>query len=251
MGRPRILPDKTCICGTIFRPKDSLKKFCSPKCFYENREKKGKWIDCICGKKVWAFPRDFKGNRFCSKECGYKSKIIEDSKVKLECYKCGKEYEVYKKYLDKRVSKFCSVKCMGLSMRLKRHPGWKGGQALKKNLWIVFSQYIRQRDKGVCISCGKVDFWRKTDAGHYIPKTAGLSIYFDEQNVHCQCTYCNRWMHGNLTKYALALKQRYGDGILEELDKKRATIRKISTKEYSELLDIYKEKLKNVVESKS
>jgi len=114
---------------------------------------------------------------------------------------------------------------------------------LKKELWVYFSQFIRQRDKGICISCGKEDFWRKMDAGHYIPKTAGLSLYFDERNVNCQCTYCNRWMHGNLSRYAIALRKKYGENILEELDKKRIKIKKITNDEYIKLIEIYKNKI--------
>ncbi len=65
-------------------------------------------------------------------------------------------------------------------------------QRLKSNLWNVFSQYIRRRDideNGMvaCISCGKLDYFKNLDAGHYIPKTYGLSIYFEERNVHPQC----------------------------------------------------------------
>jgi len=84
------------------------------------------------------------------------------------------------------------------------------------------------------------------DAGHYIPKTGGLSIYFDEKNVHCQCTYCNRFMHGNLAPYAIALRQRYGETILEELAWKKQQITKYTTQDYQYLIQVYKEKLKTL-----
>lgn len=119
----------------------------------------------------------------------------------------------------------------------------KKGSNLKAKLWKVFSEYIRQRDKGVCISCGKKDEWRNTDAGHYIPKTAGLSIYFDERNVNCQCTFCNRFRHGNLARYAIALRIKYGPNVLEELDKQQRQVRKITPAEYKELIDIYANKV--------
>lgn len=122
----------------------------------------------------------------------------------------------------------------------------KSSKDLKKKLWKVFSEYIRQRDKGICISCGKKDDWKNTDAGHYIPKTAGLSIYFDERNVNCQCTYCNRFMHGNLSRYAIALRRKYGENILEELDEMRVKTRKIDVVEYTNLIAYYKEKIKEL-----
>ena len=118
---------------------------------------------------------------------------------------------------------------------------------LKKRLWAIFSQYIRNRDNGICISCGKQYFWKKTDAGHYIPRTAGLATYFDERNVNCQCTYCNRWMHGNLSRYAIALRKKYGETILEDLDNKRKTITKITDIEYIELIKKYKVKLNEYI----
>jgi hypothetical protein len=83
------------------------------------------------------------------------------------------------------------------------------------------------------------------DAGHYIPKTAGLSIYFDEKNVNCQCTGCNQFRHGNLSQDALALQDKYGVGILKKLDKQRRKIRRISTSEYIDLIDLYNKKIKD------
>lgn len=120
----------------------------------------------------------------------------------------------------------------------------KSLKGYKRDLWKVFSLYIRLRDNGVCISCGKKDDIRKMDAGHYIPKTAGLSIYFDERNVHCQCTYCNRHMHGNLSKYALGLIEKYGDGILQELETRRNEFIKFNIYDYQELIEEYKERVK-------
>jgi len=129
----------------------------------------------------------------------------------------------------------------------KRYSNKKKGRtennSLKKLYWKKFSEYIRQRDNGICISCGKKDYWRKMDAGHYIPKTAGMSLYFDEKNVNCQCTYCNRWMHGNLSKYAISLRKKYGENILEELDEKRKIIKKFTNDDYEKLIEYYKIKL--------
>jgi len=120
-------------------------------------------------------------------------------------------------------------------------------QILKKKFWKVFSEYIRRRDKGICISCGRVERWQDCDAGHYIPKTAGLSIYFCEKNVNAQCTACNRFRHGNLSQYALGLRRKYGEQILEELDWKRKQIIQIHDHEYKQFIEIYKNKIKELV----
>ena len=121
-----------------------------------------------------------------------------------------------------------------------------GVKTLKKKLWTIFSKYIRLRDKGICISCGKRDEISKMHAGHYIEKTAGLSIYFDERNVNCQCVGCNLWRHGNLTNYAIALRKKYGKDILEELDRLKHQTRKIKAPEYLELIEEYKKKLQSL-----
>jgi hypothetical protein len=79
------------------------------------------------------------------------------------------------------------------------------------------------------------------DAGHYVPKTSGLSLYFDERNVNAQCVGCNRYRHGNLSQYALGLVDKYGKNILNELEETRLQMRKYSSKEYMVLYDHYRE----------
>lgn len=113
--------------------------------------------------------------------------------------------------------------------------------ALKKLLWKHFSIFIRQRDKGVCFTCGKRDDWKNTDAGHYIDKSIGGSnLYFDEQNVHAQCTKCNRYLSGNLGQYAMKLQWKYGPGILERLEAKKKGSRPYSYGELTILINYYK-----------
>lgn len=125
----------------------------------------------------------------------------------------------------------------------------KSKKKYKERLWSVFSAYIRQKyadEEGntECFTCGIVRPWQEMDAGHYHPRTAGLATYFEEKNVHPQCTGCNRFRHGNLTAYAIALRKKYGEGILEELDQMRRQTRQIKENEYIELIEAYKEKLK-------
>ena len=56
---------------------------------------------------------------------------------------------------------------------------------LKKALWKVFSEYIRKRDKGICISCGRYAEGSGYHAGHFVPKSVGgLTLYFDEENAY-------------------------------------------------------------------
>ena len=114
----------------------------------------------------------------------------------------------------------------------------------KKILWRVFSEYIRKRDKGVCITCGKRSDWRNCDAGHYIPKSVcGIELCFHPQNVHAQCRACNYYRRGNLSLYALALQNKYGKNILERLEAQRKLSRgaKWSVKDFEEKIKKYSE----------
>ncbi len=220
------------------------KKFCSRKCAYKGKSgkpKKGFYKICICGRNFY-ISQSMKLKKYCSKKCFYQSIKKEDNKI---CLICKKTYYRTPSQIKFRGTRCCSKKCYGISMKSKNNREWKGGTSYKKFLWRVFSKYIRQRDGGICITCGKKDDWKKMDAGHYIPRTAGLSIYFEEKNVHCQCTTCNRWKHGDLTKYALRLREKYGENILDELDQQRRKIIKISIPEYQEKINFYKKKLED------
>jgi len=59
---------------------------------------------------------------------------------------------------------------------------------LKKDLWKVFSLYIRTRDKGICFTCGRKAEGSGYHAGHFVPKSiVPLSLYFCEKNTNGQC----------------------------------------------------------------
>jgi len=93
---------------------------------------------------------------------------------------------------------------------------------LKKKVWKVMSLYIRLRDSDEsgycrCCSCNKLLHYKQAHSGHYIPKSLGLKIMFEERNVHAQCPGCNLFKHGNLHEYALFLEKKYGKRILQEL----------------------------------
>lgn len=93
---------------------------------------------------------------------------------------------------------------------------------LKKDLWKVFSLYIRQRDKGVCFTCGKRGFEGSNyHAGHFLKKSmCGIELYFHEDNVHGQCAYCNLFLDGDPYKYGMKLGEKK---VKELMDIKKKT----------------------------
>lgn len=64
-----------------------------------------------------------------------------------------------------------------------------------------------------CITCGSTRHFKEMDSGHY--KHGVLD--FDEINRHPQCTYCNRYLSGNLGEYARHIISRYGLEKFEDL----------------------------------
>ncbi|MDD5068991.1 MAG: recombination protein NinG [Candidatus Pacebacteria bacterium] len=110
----------------------------------------------------------------------------------------------------------------------KPSPKKKTSAQLKKELWKIFSIYIRTKDavgdENVCFTCGVRKPWKMLHAGHYIRASAGLATYFLEKNVHPQCYACNIWRDGNSDEYALALQRKYGEDILNELNREKQKI---------------------------
>lgn len=111
----------------------------------------------------------------------------------------------------------------------------------KKEFWTIFSRFIRLRDKGICFTCGLEKPWKTMQAGHMIPRASGgLSLYFDELNVHCQCYRCNINLGGNGAVYAKKFIEKYGQ---EEFDRilwdKDNGFKKFSIDEYKELTEEY------------
>ena len=134
---------------------------------------------------------------------------------------------------------------------------------LKEKLWKLFSEFIRLRDANngyvSCISCGKVTFWKDCDAGHFIAKNSGMFFYFNEDDVHGQCGYCNRFLHGNLLNYRRRLVEKIGLDEVEKLeyqsqigirDELNATC-KYTDEEYKDLINIYKDKINELKGLKS
>lgn len=123
-------------------------------------------------------------------------------------------------------------------------------QKLKEKLDKIFSLYVRQSesdDNGYakCVTCGKIAHWKEMDAGHYIPRSI-LATRWDERNVHVQCRGCNRFGGGKIDEYAIYLRKRYPDTILEDLNAQKRKITKLYVVDYQRLIEEYQEKLDNL-----
>ena len=115
-------------------------------------------------------------------------------------------------------------------------------------LWKWFSLFVRLRDcvegsQGFarCISCGKPQYFKSMDAGHYISRRFKPTKY-DERNVHAQCVSCNQHKSGNVDEYAKAI----GVEVAQELyDKSREPAKKLKLWEVVAMTKEYRLKAKN------
>src|SRR5688500_14823181 len=88
-------------------------------------------------------------------------------------------------------------------------------------LWKIFSEYIRLRDANadgycVCITSGRLIHWKDCDAGHFISRRH-MATKYDEQNVHAQRRFDNRFAAGEQFVYARAIDAKYGKGTADKI----------------------------------
>jgi 5-methylcytosine-specific restriction endonuclease McrA len=114
-------------------------------------------------------------------------------------------------------------------------------KSLKKKAWETISKFVRARDKNICVTCGRMG----NECGHYRHNSernallGGNMLWWNLKNLNCQCGYCNRWMSGNLDKYALYLENKYGQGILQEIQKEYNTPKKWTREKVEEIIEKY------------
>ena len=118
-------------------------------------------------------------------------------------------------------------------------------KAIKLELWRLFSQFIRQRDKGICKTCGKTGHWKEFDCGHYQRNSernqslGGNELWWFEKNFASQCFACNRMRSGNLSEFAIYLETTYGKGVLQEIHTKYLTPKKWTRQEIEDKIKHY------------
>lgn len=126
----------------------------------------------------------------------------------------------------------------------------------KKNVWKLFSIYIRMRDClkttgsimwGLCVTCQKRYHFKMLQAGHFVPgrHNAGL---FSEKGTHAQCYYCNISLKGNTLIYRRKIIEMYGDGADLELENEMDRSVQYKPFQYAEMIETYKQKIKKLEE---
>lgn len=115
-------------------------------------------------------------------------------------------------------------------------------------LWTMCSQFVRDRDRGRCFTCGIIiprDRWRYYHAGHYIAGSiCPPELFFDERNIHGQCKKCNVDKHGNTAIYREELINKFGNRFEKNLWKIKANPKKKSwdREDYIKKISYYEKK---------
>lgn len=125
---------------------------------------------------------------------------------------------------------------------------------LKNKLDRIFSEFIRLRDSDAngycrCISCGKIQYWREVDCGHYVNR-GHMGTRFSERNCNAQCRKCNRFDEGCNIGYTRGLIAKYGIKVINELDAKKHNYTHLTSFDYEVLIKHYQYEVKRLKEEK-
>ncbi len=125
---------------------------------------------------------------------------------------------------------------------------------VKKELWVIFSQYIRMSDGllttgstewALCITCGKRYHFKLLQAGHFVAGRHSSNL-FSERGVHAQCYNCNINLKGNTLEYRRQIIKLYGKDADLELENEAKEIKKYTIPELEEMITTYKQKIEKL-----
>lgn len=134
-----------------------------------------------------------------------------------------------------------------IKKKTKKKTKYHGVKWWDVKLWKIFADYIKERDKHVCFTCGKVVYKYECQAGHMFSRVYQI-IKYNELNVHVQCTECNIRWSGNHVVYKDRFARKYGIDEYLELEKlvRAHQSYKLNIPEYMDLYEKYKAKLKEL-----
>lgn len=92
------------------------KRYCSRECGNKSRRRKEERTCLSCGKTFWLTRADVNRGRgkYCSKECYGKAVA---TKIAIVCEQCGKQFEAWPSNAKDDNGRYCSQECSGLARR--------------------------------------------------------------------------------------------------------------------------------------
>lgn|SRR3990167_7795498 len=143
---------------------------------------------------------------------------------------------------------------------MKKRKSKTAGQ-IKRDLWQIFSLYIRTRDAlkttgtldwVLCFTCDRkypTAGSSAMQAGHFIAGRHN-AILFDERNCAAQCYGCNVGKKGNMVEYFIKMQRVYGDEVIEELRNLDKQNKQFKRHELEALKEHFSQKLSALNEQK-
>lgn len=177
---------------------------------------------------------------FASKECRDRVAMINLKKIQAKnTKKATAKIKQKKEVIKKRNIKFKSD--YYANDRKTRQKGAK----------IACHNYIRERDKGLpCICCGRA-LGAKYDAGHFLESGNNSTLRYHEDNIHAQSVHCNQYRGGDSDDYEGRLRLKIGDERVDYLLENKGGTPKRTVEDFKAIEDYFKEKLKDLLASRS
>ncbi len=179
----------------------------------------------------------------------FKSYMKPEKDGKKVCKACNKRFKP-----QRPIQSVCNWRCANRLVKAKaRKEKQEHRDKVVKHSKLMgeakaaFQKWVRLRDESKpCVSCGKM-LAEQWDGSHFYKAEVYRGVIFNEDNVHKSCSYCNKWLDGNLIPYRKELINRIGTERVNILDKEANTTRqkKWSRFELIEIRDKYKQLIKN------
>jgi hypothetical protein len=118
---------------------------------------------------------------------------------------------------------------------------------LRKKAWKIVSEYVRRKDADQggtvsCYTCGRLMFWRESQAGHAIGGRTN-SVLLDVSILRVQCVGCNVFKRGNYPVFTTRLIKENGMSWWEKKLSDSRQIVKLSRADLEDIIRQYKSKL--------
>lgn len=121
----------------------------------------------------------------------------------------------------------------------------KERKKLKTKLDKVFSEFIRERDDYVCITCGVTRNTHVIQCGHLFSRVSN-STRWDEKNAFAQCAGCNYRHEFDFETYRRRWVEKFSNAEYDLLYAKFSQTTKFALIDLEIMIELYKNKLINL-----
>lgn len=178
------------------------------------------------------------------KHCGDYERVTKGFKSPCGLFFCNRGHAA--KWAIEKHSKERQKESRKKRAKQKKDFYRKDVKTRKKAAKDACHKYIRERDKREsCICCDR-PLGKNHDAGHFLESGNNSKLRYDEDNIHSQSVYCNRYKGGDSGDYEKKLRVKIGDKRVDFLLMNRGCIVKRTANDYSSIEQHYKNKLREL-----